>query len=61
QYGKAQQNLCTGLGNLKIHQESRNHPLIAAFFCLKSLIGYTCYGRSGGAASRWPFLLVRFS
>ena len=32
----------------------------ADFFCLKSLIGYTCYGRSGRAASRWPFLLVRY-
>lgn len=32
----------------------------AAFFCLKCLIGYTCYGRSGRAVIDWPFLLVRY-
>ena len=32
----------------------------AAFFCLNCQIGYTRYGRSGRAASRWPFLLVRY-
>jgi len=58
QYEKTQQNLRASLGNLFISKESKLTPLKAAFFCLKCLIGYTRYGRSGRAASRWPLTLL---
>lgn len=33
----------------------KRQSLKRPFFCLKCSIGYTRYGRSGRAASRWPF------
>ena len=61
QYKKVPQNRCTDVEVCKLSQRAENIRSVAAFFCLKCLIGYTRYGRSGRAAFGWPCLVGRYS
>lgn len=56
QYEKTQQNLRTGVRTCKhLLRAHKIQSLKRPFFCQKCHISYTRYGRSGRAASCWPF------
>lgn len=50
--------MCRRDNLLIIQKRAESIRSVAAFFCLKSQISYTRYGRLGRAASRWPYSLL---